>query len=103
MDKLTFENRLIEATRRILDFTPQFISNPLPVQCRYFIYPNSSYDEGYGPIGNDEERFPEDSKIGIIGPVEASKVVNFLWRNGRVPQWIDINVQSTDSEYTYIL
>jgi hypothetical protein len=106
MDKATFEKHLIEATKRVIEFTPQFVFNDLPGEVRYLISPNCSNDDLYGPIGKDEERFPDDTFLfddrRKVKPADVKEVVEFLWRNEKVPHWININAHSADDSYTYL-
>ncbi|HEV2799606.1 MAG TPA: hypothetical protein VGW12_03870 [Pyrinomonadaceae bacterium] len=52
----------------------------------------------------DEQTFPQESlpQNQHLGPLTAEEVVNYLWREGKVPEWIDINVHSSDKSYTYL-
>jgi hypothetical protein len=74
----------------------------LPPKLTFLVYPNQSYDDN--PRVGDEVTFPEDSlPDGIYdGPWSARQVVAFSWRNGRVPEWIDIGVEAADAEQTML-
>jgi len=101
MDKATFENNLKIATEQVIIIAKAWVINEFPPSYRYFVYPNCSNDEGYGPVRKDEERFPQDSELGVIGPIEIMEVANFLWRYGRIPQWINLFPRNVDEQHTF--
>ncbi len=103
VDKSTFRARLIQAAERVIPFTQIYVIDALPSMYRYRIFPNCSYD-GRPRVG-DEEVFPEDSE-GVpatgLGPWGPEEVVEYLWRDGKIPEWINVHVYSYDDEYTYV-
>ena len=64
------------------------------------VYPNQSYDEN--PRVGNEAVFPDDSlPEGVYhGPWSYEQVVDFLWRDGKVPEWIDIAVRDVEGGVT---
>ena len=100
MDRDLFMSHLMSATQQCLERARIFIVEHLPEECRYRIFPNQSYDGN--PLVGDEQVFPEDSlpEGQFQGPMEAETVVSYLWREGKVPEWIDMVVSSADGEYT---
>jgi hypothetical protein len=102
MKKEIFHHNLTKALERVLSFTRERVINPLPSSCRCLIFPNSSYD-GH-PLEDDEEVFPGESlpKGEYLGPLEAEEVVEHLWRDGKVPEWINMCVYSYDENHTYV-
>lgn len=75
--------------------------NMLPSQDRYFIILNGSFDGNALALG--EVLFPDhdmpqtDQRV----PRSADKVVEKLWRGGKVPEWIDITPYEIDGEFLY--
>jgi hypothetical protein len=74
----------------------------LPDDARYLVYPNQSYDGN--PRVGDEEVFPEESlpEDQFHGPWSTEATLNWLWRNGKVPEWIDVDVQAEGGRHTLI-
>jgi hypothetical protein len=66
------------------------------------VYPNQSYD-GHPRVG-DEVVYPDDSlpTDAFHGPWSVEDAVQFLWRNGKVPEWIDVSVQGEDGRHTLV-
>lgn len=101
MDKATFSevfNR-ISAENRI--FAAKYVTNHLPDSYRYFVHLNQSFDEN--PLKPGEHVFPKDSNREgeAAKAISAAEVVGLLWRNGLIPEWIDISVHRADVEHTY--
>src|SRR5215212_10278346 len=99
MEKDTFGQNLLSATYTVLPFSQEFVINQLPSNCRYIIFPNQSYDKN--PLEGDEQLFPEDSlSLHLyVGPYDAGQVVEYLWRNGKIPEWVNVSVYSYDAEF----
>ena len=102
MKKDIFEQHLANATETVLPFTRELITNPLPSSCRYLILPNQSYDAN--PLEGDEQVFPEEKLPSgeYLGPFDAEQVVEHLWRNEKVPEWINVMVYSYNKQHTYL-
>src|SRR5205823_9435154 len=79
-----------------------FISTSLPDEVRYLIYPNESGDSE--PLVADQEVFPGESRLEgtIPAPVTFDEAVAWLWRAGKVPQWINIQVEWADDTFTHV-
>ena len=101
MDKETFRRHLHEATNDVFSETRKYVTDELPSGCLYLI----SHNLGFNPNVVDKQSFPEDAQYNdfYVGPLDATGVVDHLWRNGRVPQWINTAVHTTDASYTYFL
>lgn len=102
MDRGEFEARLEEAGRRALEFARHYVCQSLPDEVAFLVLPNRSYDDN-PPVG-DEEVFPGDSLPDEQhhGPWSAAEVVAFLWRGGKVPEWIDAAVRAEDGFRTLV-
>ncbi len=101
MNKEAFTDLLHRISKADLEFASTLVSNPLPESFRYFIHLNQSFDDNL--LRPDERVFPADSaKFGErVGPVPASVVADLLWRDGLLPEWVDISVELVDAEHTY--
>lgn len=98
MDLKNFRTRLDTATINAVRFASTMVLNQLPAEFRYSIILNASYDD---LRLSDEKIYPQDNGV-IHKNVEAGDVVHLLFRDGRVPQWIDIAVACTDGQYTHL-
>lgn len=91
MERELFERRLREAATVARDFARKFIEEPLPDPILFRLRLNSSYDDN-ARVG-DEIVFPDDSSFEQAARVRLcneQQVVDALWRDGRVPEWIDL-------------
>jgi hypothetical protein len=102
VDRGTFEERLHQATRHAIQFARELVHQPLPDEVSFRIYPNQSFDGN--PRVGDEIVFPDESlpEGEILGPWSAEEVLEYLWRAGRVPEWIDAAVESADAQRSLI-
>jgi hypothetical protein len=102
VDRGTFEERLQQAARHVVQFAREHIRQPLPDEVGFRVYPNQSFD-GNPQVG-DEVVFPDESLPDgeFLGPWSAEQVVEFLWRAGRVPEWIDAAVESEDGQRSLV-
>ena len=100
MDRNTFEERLQLAAQQALKFAREFVREKLPDEMVFLVYPNQSCD--HHPRVGDEVIYPGDSlPLGQYhGPWPSEQVIGFLWRNGKVPEWIDISVQGMGDDVT---
>ena len=102
MDRSTFEARLRTAAQQAVQFARQYVREVLPDDVAFLVYPNQSCDEN--PRVGDEEVFPDESlpEGGHHGPWQVDEVVSFLWRGGKVPEWIDAAVQAVGARHTVV-
>lgn len=100
MKRERFQNHLSEATRRAFDIGQQYVKQDLPTEIVFDVYPNQSFDGN--PLVEDEQLFPEESRSqdDPIRMETEAQVAEFLWRDGKVPEWIDINVASATKQCT---
>lgn len=66
---------------------------PLTEPLRFRVALNESYDGN--PLDPDERVFPDDSGIerGLaLLRCSAEQVVELLWRDGLVPEWVNLSV-----------
>ena len=102
MNKDIFQGNLIKATERVMPFSREYVTNPLPDSCRYLVFPNQSYDGN--PLVADEQVFPDESlpQGEYLGPFQFHDVIEYLWRDGKVPEWVNVTVYSYDKSHTYL-
>lgn len=93
MDRILFARRLREASVYARDFAREFIREALPDRLRFRVRLNSSYDGN--PRVGDEAVYPEDSAFQtamMLHDVSEDDVVATLWRDGHVPEWVNLSV-----------
>lgn len=102
MDRDVFEKRLREVGRHVIRFAREHVLQQLSNDMAFRVYPNQSFD-GHPRVG-DEVVFPDESlpEGEFLGPWSAEEVVEYLWRTGKVPEWIDAAVESEDGHLSLI-
>jgi len=95
-----FASNLLSAAQHALEFARTLVFNELPDEIHYFVYLGASYD-GHA-LTEGEETFPEDYSERTREYNSSSDVVDLLWRDGKVPEWIDVKVVSEGGKYTNI-
>lgn len=75
--------------------------NAVPEGDRYFIILNSSFDGN--ALAPGEHLFPDHDRPQVDARVARSveEVVERLWRDGRVPEWIDITPYEVQGDFLY--
>jgi hypothetical protein len=68
------------------------VKQTLPDDPVFEIAPNSSFDGN--PLQGDEAVFPQDTLPPgqTLGPLDANSAADWLWRGGKIPEWIDVRV-----------
>jgi hypothetical protein len=102
VDRDLFERRFLEASAHARDFARRFIEEPLPDPMRFHVHLNSSYD---GHAGPRFKLFPQDSTDKVAfrtKHLSAAAVVETLWRDGLVPQWVDLSVVGETGDATLL-
>ncbi len=101
MDREVFRDHLLRASERCREFATQFVVDSLPSTYAFWVMLNCSYDRN--PLRDDEIVFPEDVRRhgGRVGPLATDAVVSLLWRDGKVPEWIDVTPWEADEHVTY--
>ena len=102
MDRGTFEDRLRKVGHRVVLFAREYVLQQLPDDVAFRVYPNQSFDGN--PRVGDEVVFPNESlpDSQFLGPWSAEKVVEYLWRAGKVPEWTDAGLESEDGHRSLI-
>jgi hypothetical protein len=101
MDRDIFLDRLLGASKLCQEFAKTLVSDSLPAACMFWVLLNCSYDGN--ALKDGEVVFPNDVQEhgDRIGPLLADEVVSLLWRDGMIPEWIDISVYDADERITY--
>jgi hypothetical protein len=102
MDRATFETRLGLAIRGAVEFARQYVLEALPDEVEVRVYPNKSFDEN--PRVGDEVTFPDEELPAgeYLGPWSLEQAVEFLWRGGRVPEWLDVAARAVTDRRTVV-
>jgi hypothetical protein len=93
MDRETFAQRLHQASIAARDFSRQFFLETLPDEMLFRVRLNQSYEGNR--LDADERLYPDDSILNLtekLARCTGEEAVNVLWREGRVPEWVDISV-----------
>jgi hypothetical protein len=102
VDRAAVKRQLVGAAVITRDFAREFIEERLPDEMRFRVHLNSSHDANAGP---EFKRFPKDSseeRTLATKELDLDAVVNVLWRNGYVPQWVDLSVVGETGDSTII-
>lgn len=102
IDAMAFARRFREAANSSVAFAATMVRQRLPASQRFLIEPNGSFDKN--ALADDEELFPEDSLPPgkKIGPLTFEQALAWMWRNGKVPEWVDVAVHAADRRHTYL-
>jgi hypothetical protein len=101
MDREVFSQRFGLAHAQALELARSTVTDELPSSVRFLLKPNSSHSSD--PLYDDEEIFPEDTRPEqpYVGPLNEDEAVAWLWRHGKVPEWIDLAVLRQDGRHSY--
>lgn len=96
MNKEEFQYRLIESTKRLIDFTSNSVKNSISNNVEYLIEPNSRLISDH--LNNDElKRLREINTLeGKHQPL--TRTVDLLYDSGLVPLWIDMEVYKSSKK-----
>jgi hypothetical protein len=103
MERDQFAQRFDSAAVRARSFAQTLVVESLPEALRFRVVLNNSYDGN--PLHADERVFPEDSAMerGLaLLRCSQDEVVELLWRDGLVPEWIDLSVCASVPNATVI-
>jgi hypothetical protein len=101
MKKEAFTDLLQSVSVASRDFASRYVHNALPDSFLYFVHLNQSFDNN--PLKPNELIFPDDvAKFGErVGPLAIGAVVDLIWRDGLLPEWVDISTVQADAQHTY--
>ncbi|ELP35898.1 hypothetical protein RBSWK_00170 [Rhodopirellula baltica SWK14] len=100
LSRSAFKQNLQDAAFLARDFTRTMVTNRLPNPISYTIHYGCSYDGN--PLVGDEKTFTDDYDDCPISTTSADDVTDRLWRDGFVPEWINVTVGHEDGDYTHI-
>lgn len=103
MDREVFAARFAESTRAAWRFAESLVSERLPEPLVFRVRLNQSYD-GHAPRPG-ELRFPEDGALRTavaLSRCDAETAVATLWRDGHVPEWVNVGVVSETGTETVV-
>ncbi|MCS7480302.1 hypothetical protein ACFFQW_41690 [Umezawaea endophytica] len=103
MDRGAFEARFAEATDRCVASAAKFLVEALPADRVFRVRLNSSYDGN--PPRPGGLVYPEDGSEALafaLRSVDADTVVDTLWRDGAVPEWINLAVVDETGDRTVV-
>lgn len=102
MTRDRFRDHFGQAVDRALAIGRLLFSDELPDTPRFLVYPNQSYD--IEPDGQSLTSYPEDTlpRGHHLAPMSGVEAIDYLWRDGRVPQWIDVILAGAQSGVTLI-
>jgi hypothetical protein len=93
MERDDFERRFREATEVALRAARTLVIEALPDEVRFRVRLNASYDGN--PLHPDERVYPDDRKgaeARAASACTADDAVALWFRDGAVPEWIDLSV-----------
>jgi hypothetical protein len=103
VERTIFAARLVDAARHAVEFARGFVEERLPDAVRFRVELNSSYDGN--PLPPDVRTYPDDRRkhpLEQIARLSIESLVDLLWRDGAVPEWIDFSVEAVDEDATII-
>lgn len=102
MERTVFSDHLGQATAALLTATRPCVVEHLPDPIIYLVGFGCSYDGN--ALEDDERTFPDDPSSGTpLGPWTVDQVITNLWRDGWVPEWIDMTVHAASDSFTTML
>lgn len=101
MTREQFVANLALGTKAVRENITRFCWNVLPNGDRYYVILNSSYDGN--PLAHEEHLFPDHNapQPDIRVPQSVEEVTERLWRDGKVPEWIDITPYEVKGDFLY--
>jgi hypothetical protein len=101
MEKTLFLKHLRDCAAKTHEGTLLVVTNNLRPPFHYYVLLNQSFDGN--PLA-DGERILSDLKARggeKVGPMTDTDVIDLLWRDGVVPEWIDVTPYTSDATGTY--
>ncbi|MEZ9833013.1 hypothetical protein AB4341_05725, partial [Vibrio breoganii] len=85
---------------RARDLTKEYVHEIMPDKMKYLVLLKCSYDGN--PLKDGEVVFDEDDKNLRTEYEDINDVADFLWRDGFIPEWIDVSAYKQDENFSYI-
>lgn len=82
-------------------FAATMVTDDLPTECRFVVFLNQSCDD---TLREGEFVYPDDPlRMGnLTNSLTLDQVVDLLWRDGRIPEWIDMSACRTTPDFTLL-
>jgi hypothetical protein len=103
VDRETFTRRFREAAARALEVARGCVEEELPDRMRFRLQLNAADDDE--PLDERERVYPEDSSFErrqALADSDEESVVATLWRDGAVPESMDLRVSGRTDELTWV-
>jgi hypothetical protein len=103
MEKKVFAERLQAAMRHLIELCRPEVDGVLPDKTQFRVLLNRSFDGHADP--SKHRLYPEDDspeRQQALRACSQEQVVDELWRDGRIPEWIDARVVGETGEATCI-
>lgn len=103
MDEQVFAQRMHDAIEHAHRFAKQFLIEDLPACFKCRVRLNASFDGN--PLHADERVYPNDSDSQFkekAAMLSVDDAVELLWREGAVPEWINVSVVGRSSSHTIV-
>lgn len=98
MEKSEFQVLLIHSSKLACEFAKNYLLEYLPNDFRYTIQLNISFDN---PMLKQFDIYPDDNEK-IVELATEIETVDLLFRNGKVPVWINICVDTISENCTVL-
>lgn len=99
ISKEGFRKNFREAIRRAYECAKRYVFNNLDLPFRFRVKLGASYDGN--PLVSDETTFPEDYTERERCFSEPDQVTDLLWREGKVPEWINVSIKQVDASHVF--
>ena len=98
MTRAEFNVLLVAASFEATRFGQRFVRQALPFVFHYRAHLNQSADWNAA----EEDVLYRDDEGRVVDLGTEDEVVSLLWRDGRCPQWIDVNVVGIGPSFTLL-
>lgn len=95
-----FKKNFDDSVDYAINIAKKYISNEIPTSLVYLVYLNCSYDNGR--LLDTEHLVYKDTTQLKYALENPSEVVSLLWVDGKVPEWINVSVDSIENGHLII-
>lgn len=100
IDRESFRKNLLAASDHAVEFARTLVVNKLIGSTRYFVHVGASHDGN--PLEKGEIIVSENFDRKKVEFKNCEQVIDLLWRDGKVPEWINVSVASESEGHTTI-
>lgn len=98
--KEVFLNNLKSSAERSIQFCRKYVITRLPDRYKLIVLMDAGRNEN---LKEGEIVYPETTdEHSEINPSDPELVADFLFRDGRIPEWIDVYVAYSDDDFSYV-